>query len=695
MSNTVKQKQKRTIIISCVLAVLLLAGSLFVAIDGIIHMNDPYKDFADQGFAAAIAQALGKESVRDLTQADLDGIESLVYYFDIGLDANNNYSTKFAPIVLLGNAQYTDAVVNNESPVEGTYTAVYYPVLESADLTMFKNLRVLRAFDVVEVSRMQQGCMETQYAAMYGGDAQTVDFASFIEAYRLKDLKNLSQISCLTKLEQLSIEYTGITSLNGIEYFQNLKKLDIGNTVVTDLGKLSEVKSLEVLTAVAMGERVKDSKDDHTHEGLTDLTPVKDLENLKQLEISYNAVSDLSPLSGLKNLTMLGLDENCVENFDALESITTLEGISANNNHLKNVDGIKNNKELTLFAVNGNKEITDISAIENCVKLETVIVNDNKIENIGDLSKLDKLEEFTANNNKIKDISSLHGCTSLGSLTVNDNQIEVLSKDGKTFSGLDALVSVSLQNNKIKDLNAFNGCEKLENLSAYNNTLEGELNLTECPALKTVDVHVEAKKEETKDETKDESKDESKEETKEDTTEKTEDEEKVEEPKTGLSSIVVKGLKKLETLNVSGNILTAIPDITDCEALVTLNVNDNLIEKLDNIENAKVLTTLFANNNKISDVSKLEAIKTLKTLELTGNALADIKAFEKLTALVTLKLDDNKELEDISVFESFPTTSALELTIVGTKAAENIDKVKQLQASHSSMKITYVQATKK
>jgi ribosome-binding factor A len=118
------------------------------------------------------------------------------------------------------------------------------------------------------------------------------------------------------------------------------------------------------------------------------------------------------------------------------------------------------------------------------------------------------------------------------------------------------------------------------------------------------------------------------------------------------------------------------------------------VSAIDGIETAKVITTLNANNNEISDISKLASITTLKTLELSGNAITDIKALEKLTSLATLKLAENKDLEDISVFESFPTTSALDLTITDTKAAEKTEAVKALQTSHGSMKITYVKATK-
>ena len=71
-------KQRRTIIIAAVLSVLLLAGSIFVVIDGISHLDDPYLQFEDSDFAKAYATALGYSSVRDITQEDIDKVESFI-----------------------------------------------------------------------------------------------------------------------------------------------------------------------------------------------------------------------------------------------------------------------------------------------------------------------------------------------------------------------------------------------------------------------------------------------------------------------------------------------------------------------------------------------------------------------------------------------------------------------------------------
>ena len=100
MKNTVKAKQKRTVIICIALSVLLLAGSIFVIVDSLIHMNDPYKKFEDENFARAFASALGKESVRDLTDEDILKVESLMYSINVSHDETTG-ALNVMPVVLM------------------------------------------------------------------------------------------------------------------------------------------------------------------------------------------------------------------------------------------------------------------------------------------------------------------------------------------------------------------------------------------------------------------------------------------------------------------------------------------------------------------------------------------------------------------------------------------------------------------
>jgi hypothetical protein len=51
---------------------------------------------------------------------------------------------------------------------------------------------------------------------------------------------------------------------------------------------------------------------------VTDLTPLKDLQNLKSLELTANRVSDITPVTGLKNLKELAFAQNKVSDFSSL-----------------------------------------------------------------------------------------------------------------------------------------------------------------------------------------------------------------------------------------------------------------------------------------------------------------------------------------------------------------------------------------
>ncbi|TGD19834.1 MucBP domain-containing protein [Levilactobacillus suantsaiihabitans] len=51
---------------------------------------------------------------------------------------------------------------------------------------------------------------------------------------------------------------------------------------------------------------------------VTDLTPLKDLQNLKWLELTANRVSDITPVTGLKNLKELYFAQNIVSDFSSL-----------------------------------------------------------------------------------------------------------------------------------------------------------------------------------------------------------------------------------------------------------------------------------------------------------------------------------------------------------------------------------------
>ena len=698
MSNKIIAKQRRTIIINAILCIALLLGIVITVCQYLGSIDDPYRQFEDEEFAKAYATALGYESMRDITQEDIDKVESLVYYWSIGNDSSNNYQTYATPVVMLGYKEATDGIIENseEEPKEGSYVLVNYPIAEVEDIVAFKNLRVLRTFDIAEVSGMQESCYYTQLYAMYGmGNAVTFD--SVLSAAALTDLKKLDQLSSLTKLEQMSLEYTSLSNLNGIEKFENLKKLDIGNTVITDLNALSSMTGLVDLSLVQMGDRTveeteeskaetsesedkdEEEEDKHTHTGLVDISAIASLTNLESLNLSGNAIVDISAVANMTKLESLTMNSNCIESLSALKNLTALTGLAISDNHVTDISALSGCTALENFYAYDNS-IKDISALASCTKLEVISVYDNEIETLGDLGKLTALTSFDAYNNKITDLSALANCTKLTSINAYENEITTIGD----LSKLDELTSISIYDNKIADLNGLNGCVKLATINAYNNALTGKLDLSGCTELATLNIYFEEEEEEEEDKT----------------TKTTE-----EAAKTGLSELVIKGLAKLTSVDAHGNALTAVPDLTGCKALTTLTLNDNLITDVsgaakdtdsskDGVQTA--LTTLNLAGNKITDISALKDATTITSLTLSNNDITNIDAIGKLTTLKTLNLDGNKNLNTLApIMDNFATTSGLTLNIVGTKVAGDKTTIDEFTKKFTTMKVTYVESTDK
>lgn len=105
-----------------------------------------------------------------------------------------------------------------------------------------------------------------------------------------------------------------ITDLGGLEYFKNLKSLNLSSHAITDI---SPLKGLTKLTLLSLGGNP-----------VIDISPLKGLTNLKMLTLSGCAAQDYSDLSGLVNLEILVLDGSAITDISALSGLTRLTYLS-------------------------------------------------------------------------------------------------------------------------------------------------------------------------------------------------------------------------------------------------------------------------------------------------------------------------------------------------------------------------------
>jgi hypothetical protein len=136
--------------------------------------------------------------------------------------------------------------------------------------------------------------------------------------------------------------------------------------------------------------------------------------NLKELNLSFNSISDFSPLAGLTKLEVLGFAGVRVKDLSPLKNLTNMTNLAFSWNYApdqgfdgyENLDFMSDMKNLEIFEARG-VGLKDISAITNLTKLWSVYLSDNQISDISPLANLTNLRELCLSNNPITDYSPI------------------------------------------------------------------------------------------------------------------------------------------------------------------------------------------------------------------------------------------------------------------------------------------------
>lgn len=233
-----------------------------------------------------------------------------------------------------------------------------------------------------------------------------------------------------------NISLTDITPLGD---FYNLRELILVNNKITDLSPLSKLINLEIL-------RIDNNK-------INDLTPMATLTSLKQLMLDNNEVTDISPLRTLKNLNYLSLRNNFIENVNGLEELNKLEKLYLSHNRIK-----------------------DINPLSNLPLIFDLYLDQNKISNIISLGNIGSKQiggiTLNLSGNAINDIESLRNIKNLTILYLADN--EITNIEPLTNAKLTIL---DLKNNQISNITPLLNVKTLKELNLMGNPIVENENL--------------------------------------------------------------------------------------------------------------------------------------------------------------------------------------------------------------------------
>ena len=205
-------------------------------------------------------------------------------------------------------------------------------------------------------------------------ELQELESVEEIQGELLIDSTSLSTLNSFNRLKKVTtikiknnLNLVEILGFNALESIQNLEishNVNLENiygffkffTTVQKINgyiKIESNKKLETLLFLRGLTHVGSSFYLH-HNHLTSLQGLEDLEEVgASLSLSSNQLRDLSPLKNLKRVKgMLGV---------AFNQLTTLEGLE----NLKELSTIKWGQEYRTLAIQGNKELMDISALRD------------------------------------------------------------------------------------------------------------------------------------------------------------------------------------------------------------------------------------------------------------------------------------------------------------------------------------------
>lgn len=142
---------------------------------------------------------------------------------------------------------------------------------------------------------------------------------------------------------------TRIHNLKGIEYFINLKELNLNFHAVSDIGMLPALTRLENLDFGSNGygdlsifaSMPKLRRLVLFGNEISDVSPLAGLTQLNYLQIEHNQIADISALAGMPELKTLDVQDNRIADFSPLYGLTNLETLRINFNATRDASGLR------------------------------------------------------------------------------------------------------------------------------------------------------------------------------------------------------------------------------------------------------------------------------------------------------------------------------------------------------------------
>ena len=468
-------------------------------------------------------------------------------------------------------------------------------------------------------------------------------------------ISDVSPLARLTQLQSLAIRDNKIKDISPLARLIQLVELGLAENQISNLRPLTGLTQLKVL--------------DLPQNQIRDVSPLAGLTQLRLLSLINNQISDVSPLAGLVNLTYLLLAGNPITDTSPLARLTKLVQIDVRITAppTRPVDRVAIPDPNLAAAVRGgldlgpnapitkqvmqrlttldafNRQIKDLTGLENATRLKELSLNGNQISDLSSLTGLTQLERLLLTGSQIRNVSPLAGLTQLKVLALGRNQIS----DVSPLTRLTRLEVLFLNGNQIRDVSPLAALVNLETLSLAGNPITDTSPLANLTKLVEVDVEITAAS-------------------------------TALIPDTNLAAAV------RETLDLGPN--APITEQT-MQRLIRLWAGSRQIKDLTGLEHAIQLEELSLGYNQIRDIRPLIGMTKLRRLFLGSNQISDVSPLAGLTRLKELSLSRN-DIRDVSPLAELVNLERLLLVgnpITDTSPLANLTKLVEVDVEISTI----------
>jgi len=181
------------------------------------------------------------------------------------------------------------------------------------------------------------------------------------------------------------------------------------------------------------------------------LSPISELTDLKEINISNTLIDDLAPIRNLNKLEVFHCSGTSISSLESLRYITALKKLNCSNTSLNNINVLTNLRLISDLDIS-HTEIGQVDVVSNLENLIHLNVSSTSIVDLQPLNKLNLLSDLNLSNTKLQNLKSIDSLTNIQYLNIDSTIIA----DLEPLSNYQKLTILQADNTIISDLSPLN-----------------------------------------------------------------------------------------------------------------------------------------------------------------------------------------------------------------------------------------------